>query len=356
MTALVNGEYTWQHDITTIMAFMDNQLNELSGTKFIIDDCTFYLKLARWNNKNPILCLHLFALPPIYGAVEIEAKIQCDQIKYESIVSATSITTERLENELNRYEHIIYFHDPIPLYALRQTQDTSLSESTSVKTLKIKCNIKILKYYDFEGYEVNPHAKPLIKQATADDKLLVFGYINMLNIFIPNNISKMIYDYYLRILYIDNYNNDKNEYFAWNFTTDEDVQLFINAKPNDVITSCYFSINGFVFYLECTPNGWSDCVQEGEASIWCALYRLPNENISSIEMNFHCVCKEALYADVDIQRLTTPDLSLKVDQAYSMAPGQNINTAYLMNQKSFSFLCAVKVLKIYDFDGHEMDL
>ncbi len=46
----------------------------------------------------------------------------------------------------------------------------------------------------------------------------------------------------------------QNKALVWPYITKSDVGLYQDAKHNDVITSCEFSINGCIFYLECTPK------------------------------------------------------------------------------------------------------
>ena len=189
MTALVEDKYIWKLNVADVVQ------NKPDTTQFTIDECTFYLKLLACANEQsePInfLSLHLFALPKIYGAIKIESFAECEQIQYKANVSPTMLTAaQELTNEKNTHGHSVVFNEPILLDTLKTNQHASLSATNSPDTLELKCVIKILNYYDFEEYEVNPYGK----------QLLVDGYINSIDTFIPKSISKMIYNYYLTIM------------------------------------------------------------------------------------------------------------------------------------------------------------
>eukprot|EP01083_Nonionella_stella_P261541 890425_1 len=111
-------------------------------------------------------------------------------------------------------------------------------------------------------------------ECTVKDVALVNGFIGTYCAsIIPESIIQWILDLYLKILWIDNYQNKDNRALLWTFTSRPDMLQYSSAQYNEVIMSSKFCIADCVFYLECSPRG---CGQwENISVIWCTLHELP---------------------------------------------------------------------------------
>eukprot|EP00483_Globobulimina_turgida_P011138 UN11159 len=73
------------------------------------------------------------------------------------------------------------------------------------------------------------------------------------------------------------------------------IAVFTKTPIDSVIQSEKFNYDGCVFYIECTPNGYSKTSSRpGECVLWLAIASPPND-IEKLDVSFTFVCREIDY-------------------------------------------------------------
>eukprot|EP01083_Nonionella_stella_P266690 901823_1 len=137
---------------------------------------------------------------------------------------------------------------------------------------------------------------------------------------------------------------------TWAFDIPTEVTLFKSAQCNDVIRSPCFTINGCKFYLELTPNGWSE--QQGTL-IWCALHELC-ENVIAGNVCFEYTCNAISFSGSWTQLMTTQALVSQIKNALNSATSNSASFQLFNNVNAFTFRCVIKVTHFYDRNGNQV--
>mmetsp|Transcript_30989 Transcript_30989/g.27293 ORF Transcript_30989/g.27293 Transcript_30989/m.27293 type:complete len:565 (+) Transcript_30989:27-1721(+) len=139
---------------------------------------------------------------------------------------------------------------------------------------------------------------------------------------------------------------------SWRFSSTL-ISQFKNASKDAVLQSDRFDHDGCRFYIECTPNGFSDAgSKEGECTLWLAVETLPDD-IAKLDITIRFVCDEISY---DTSR-RSPKLGGSPGCSWSVGMLNPPQNTVFNNRSSWSFKCYVTIHeKIKKTESDQMSL
>eukprot|EP01084_Bolivina_argentea_P286673 491801_1 len=340
--------------------------DSITSRKFELYNCIFYLELTPngwnvWNEGDCLLWLAVDSLPKKASSIKVLFRVHCDAIGF-------SADREEMLNDAANIGHYGYS------LSQKEGEHMRLKQFIDLKCFEFKIFVKVLKIFDETEKDKSRYDflksflssmskyKPVEKyKSTYPDKaiytepsilynIIVYGYMHNIKNFnldeiqlihCSNEIYDLIYEYYLMIL---NVNGEQSE-LLWKFNNKKDIDLFMNCCKGDIITSRQFEINGNVFYLELTPNGWGYW-NKGDCVMWLAVHSLP-QNIRKIKVLYRVVCDAIGYKKEKIETLCHP-----MDGVYSTTPEDQIDEAIKIDTykelSQFEFKIFVKVISKFD--------
>ena len=283
----------------------------------------------------PQIILQLLSLPSELGSIEVNYSLHCNEIDYH---------LEHRNVEMKTDTSSEYITCDFPESALN---------TTSVTSLCFEYDIEILTRRGVMGGVFSSTDKPIFVKSNVDHKALVSGFIGDLYEFdanalhrAPKAIYKVILQYFMMML-LDGGQSTEFE-FEWRFTTKSDVSIFKQSTFVDVMTSAKFSLNGCVFYLELTPDGWGRVVPEQHCCLWLAVSSLP-DGIDSVKVGFTVKCAQIGFEDSlsSPSSLHTPDGS----GTFSVGPKRLMARSAFDDLQKWTFECKVTLFSMKRNNG-----
>eukprot|EP01084_Bolivina_argentea_P218792 371208_1 len=132
--------------------------------------------------------------------------------------------------------------------------------------------------------------------------------------------------------------------FNWRFAAySQEILAFKQAKPDAVLQSEKFDYNGYRFYLECTPNGYSSQgLPEGDCILWLAIDKLPDD-VKGIKVTFRFVCDEINYSASRI----CDNMGLGGDRKYSSGTLDTSKLSAYKYKSSWTFKCFITINEVF---------
>eukprot|EP01084_Bolivina_argentea_P132947 234608_1 len=128
--------------------------------------------------------------------------------------------------------------------------------------------------------------------------------------------------------------------YEWRFLSNDNLtQNFKNATKDQVLRSEKFIHDGCKFFLECTPNGFSESgSKEGECTLWLAVDSLP-DGIGKLNITIRFVCNELNY---DASR-SSPQLGVEPPCSWSVGLLETLQQNQFRNISNWVFRCYVTI-------------
>eukprot|EP01084_Bolivina_argentea_P238940 401483_1 len=346
MSDIEQTHFCWHIDQYSLNDLQQNKSIQITEMHFT--GCIFSLQCNLNSSDNTInFSLLLTSLPREIGAINIDYTVKCVEIGY--FMEHNSVILGMDEDRIR-----IYFDDLCEQYQSSIDDKVPLKMLANKHPMQFEYNISISIKYDLYGGIFASINKSMFIKSTPFNNKFVYGYINKIKDFDANKIKlsplsiyDLIYKYYLMMLNV--INSNKGE-FVWKFNNKIDIDSFLKAGKDDVITSTQFEVNGCVFYLELTPNGWTNQFPAGSVNVWLALDDLP-KTMNKVFVEFMVVCNDIGYKGKKTERLTLPTYGI-----YSTAPIHCMIRDKFKHLNQFQFECSIKIIQMTDLDGNSVDL
>eukprot|EP01084_Bolivina_argentea_P092101 165741_1 len=135
--------------------------------------------------------------------------------------------------------------------------------------------------------------------------------------------------------------------YCYNWLFDSNTSLinrFKNANQDIVIRSEKFVYQGCTFYVECTPNGFSQQnIPEKQCVLWLAIDKLP-DNIKAINVTFKFTCDEINYS----YSRTCDNMGFSVGCKWSSGTLQTSNFQLYSTLSRWLFKCNITINEMYE--------
>ena len=305
--------FTWEFTGELAKRFKTCEYNVvLHSNDFTIDDCTFFLECTpngfkdTKNNFSEGECVIWLAirdtLPKGIGSVNVTLICKCDDIGWNDSTT---------HNKLG-YDYLL----------------PGCSWSTGINSAIDRNKFLNLSKWNFQCQIIIHKKNP---KSVNDNSLL--SILSLLSNTNNNNNDN------------NNNNNDKivNKSFTWNFN-EQLSKRFKTCEFNSVIHSNDFIIDGCTFYIECTPNGFTDTKNnfgQGNCVIWLALRDSLPKGIGSLDITFDCQCKDINWNDTKRYSKLGYDFGC----SWSVGLDHPIETNKFENLSNWNFECDITINK-----------